>query len=103
MKKINNNKIIFMGTPLVASNYLRILLENNYNIISVFTQPARKKNRGLKTQISEVEQVAKQNNILIHSPEKFDEKSLKLDPPQESERSEAERGRSHQLLRKIIS
>ena len=61
MKKINNNKIIFMGTPLVASSYLRILLENNYNIISVFTQPARKKNRGLKTQISEVEQVAKQN------------------------------------------
>ena len=78
MKKINNNKIIFMGTPLVASNYLRILLENNYNIISVFTQPARKKNRGLKTQISEVEQVAKQNNILIHSPEKFDEKSCEL-------------------------
>ena len=38
-----NKKIIFMGTPLVASNYLNVLIENKYEVVSVITQPPRKK------------------------------------------------------------
>ena len=43
---MSDKKIIFMGTPDIAAQHLNSLIENNLNIISIFTQPPRKKNRG---------------------------------------------------------
>ena len=40
---MNEKKIIFMGTPDIAAQHLNSLIENNLNIISIFTQPPRKK------------------------------------------------------------
>ena len=44
---MSNKNIIFMGTPSIAAQHLNILIENNFNIVGVFTQPPRKKNRGI--------------------------------------------------------
>ena len=33
---MQKKRIIFMGTPLIACDYLNILIENNYNIIASF-------------------------------------------------------------------
>ena len=73
-----NKKIIFMGTPLVASNYLNVLIENKYEVVSVITQPPRKKNRGMKIEPSSVQKIANQNNIPVHTPEKLDEKIFNI-------------------------
>ena len=40
---MKNKKIIFMGTPNIAAQHLNILIENNLNIVGIFTQPPRKK------------------------------------------------------------
>ena len=45
---MNNKKIIFMGTPLVAAKYLRALIENKIEIEAVFTQVPKKQSRGMK-------------------------------------------------------
>ena len=42
---MNDKNIIFMGTPLIAANYLNSLINNKYKVVSVFTQPPRKRNR----------------------------------------------------------
>ena len=34
---MSNKKIIFMGTPLIAVDYLRALINNNIEIESIFT------------------------------------------------------------------
>ena len=65
---MNNKKIVFMGTPYIASLYLNSLIENNHNIIAVFTQPPRKKGRGLQVQISSVHKVANTSAIKIFTP-----------------------------------
>ena len=75
---MNKNKIIFMGTPLIASKFLKILLNKNYNIVSVFSQPARKKNRGMEVEPSPVELLTKENNIAIHTPQKIDNEAYEL-------------------------
>ena len=63
-----NKKIIFMGTPSIAAQHLNILIENNLNIVGVFTQPPRKKNRGMSLQESEVHKVAIKNNLELFHP-----------------------------------
>ena len=68
-----NKKIIFMGTPLVASNYLNVLIENKYEVVSVITQPPRKKNRGMKIDSSPVQKLANKYNIKVYTPEILDE------------------------------
>ena len=82
---MQNKKIIFMGTPGIAAQHLNILIENKLNIVGVFTQPPRKKNRGMKTEESEVHKIANKNNINIYNPIKINQsiiektKSLKPD------------------------
>lgn len=69
---MKDKKIIFMGTPDIAAQHLKILIENNLNIISVFTQPPRKKNRGMRIEKSDVHQIANKNNIEVYYPTSID-------------------------------
>ena len=66
-----NKKIIFMGTPLIATEYLRVLINNNINIKAIFTQPPRKKHRGMKLNKSPVHILADKNKIEVFHPEFF--------------------------------
>ena len=69
---MKDKKIIFMGTPNIAAQHLNILIENNFNIIGVFTQPPRKKNRGMRIEKSDVHQIAEKNNIEVFYPTSID-------------------------------
>ena len=81
---MKDKKIIFMGTPDIAAKHLNILIENNLNIVGVFTQPPRKKNRGMSIQENTVHQIAKKNNIKFYYPttinDKVIEQTKSLDP-----------------------
>jgi len=77
--------IVFMGTPEIASVYLQSLIDNNQNIVAVFSQPPRKKGRGMYIQESPVQKLAKKNNINFFSPinlssEKNKQKLITLQP-----------------------
>ena len=63
-----SEKIIFMGTPNISSIYLQTLINNNFNIIAAFTQPPRKKSRGLSIQESSVHKLANLHKINIFTP-----------------------------------
>ena len=68
---MKNSKIIFMGTPDIAEKYFQSLLSSNYNIVGVYTQPPKKKDRGLKLIKSPVHVSALKKNIPVFCPENF--------------------------------
>ena len=51
-----------MGTPDFAVPSLKFI-EKNYNIVAVYSQPARPSGRGMKTKLSPVEKNAKELNL----------------------------------------
>jgi len=65
-------KIIFMGTPEFAVPILEALNKSKHDIISVYTQPPQKKNRGQKLSISPVHKYSIKNNIFLRYPENLD-------------------------------
>lgn len=70
--------IVFMGTPEFAVPALKRLIDE-LNVTAVFTQPDRPKGRGKKLAMSEVKEVALENNIKVYQPEnlKKDEECIK--------------------------
>ena len=65
---IAKEKIIFMGTPEISSKYLKLLIKKKYNVAAVYSQPPRKKGRGMMLQVSPVEKLAKSEDLKILTP-----------------------------------
>lgn len=63
-------KIVFMGTPDFAEASLQALIDANYNIEAVVTNPDRPKGRGMKMLYSPVKELAVSKNIPVFQPEK---------------------------------
>ena len=61
-------KIVFMGTPDIAAESLRAVIDAGYEVAAVFTQPDRPKNRGMKLQHTPVKVLAIENNITVCQP-----------------------------------
>mgnify|MGYP001410521948 FL=1 len=75
---MNNKKIIFMGSPKIASDYLEALIKNNFEISAVFSQPPKKKSRGMKIIESEVHQLSNKNKIEVFCPNTFDKNTIDI-------------------------
>lgn len=61
-------RIIYMGTPEFAVPSLKILVENNYQIVAVITAPDKPKGRGQKLSISPVKEYALEAGLKILQP-----------------------------------
>ncbi len=66
----NMLNILFMGTPDFAQESLKCLVEENYNIIGVVTNPDRPKGRGMKMIASPVKEYALEKGMGVYQPEK---------------------------------
>lgn len=64
-------RIIYMGTPEFAVEPLKLLLENNYNIVGVITVPDKPAGRGQQVQQSAVKKLALEKGLTILQPEKL--------------------------------
>jgi len=64
-------KIVFMGTPDFAIPSLKILIENNHQILAIVTTPDKERGRGQKVTFTAVKQFAIENNIPVYQPEKL--------------------------------
>mgnify|MGYP002581267807 FL=1 len=64
-------KILFMGTPDIASGCLQELIDKKYDIAAVFTQPDKPRDRGMKLSYSPVKELALENNIPVYQPTKL--------------------------------
>lgn len=69
-------RIVFMGTPGFAVESLKVLVENNYNIVGVITAPDRPAGRGYKLQPSAVKEYALSQGLTILQPEKLRDESF---------------------------
>lgn len=70
---MNNYKIIFIGTPDFAVPSLNKLIEANYNIITIITQPDKKVGRKQEVVYSPVKKVALKHNISLLQPQNIKE------------------------------
>ena len=61
-------KILFMGTPNFAVPILKSLHESNHEILEVYTQPPKKKNRGQKISFSPIHEYSNKINIPVRHP-----------------------------------
>ena len=64
---------VFMGTPDIAATCLKKILGDGFEVVGVYTQPDRPKNRGMKLTASPVKEVALAHNIPVFQPENFKE------------------------------
>ena len=61
-------KLIFMGTPEFSVPILKSLKESEHQILSVYTQPPKKSNRGQHKNISPVHQFSNKFKINVRAP-----------------------------------
>lgn len=66
-------RIVFMGTPDIAATCLERILADGFQVVGVYTQPDRPKNRGMKLFPSPVKQVALSHGLPVFQPENFRE------------------------------
>ena len=61
-----------MGTPDFSIPTLKTLLNSNHKILHVYSQPAKKANRGQKINSTPIEMFSKENFLKIRTPESLD-------------------------------
>lgn len=66
-------RVVFMGTPDIAATCLKRILEDGFQVVGVYTQPDRPKNRGMKLAQSPVKALALEHGIPVFQPESFRE------------------------------
>ena len=64
-------RVVFMGTPDIAATCLNQIIADGFNVVGVYTQPDRPKNRGMKFAFSPVKEVALKHEIPVFQPENF--------------------------------
>lgn len=68
-------RVVFMGTPDIASVCLKKVLADGFEVVGVYTQPDRPKGRGMKMVCSPVKEVAMAAGIPVFQPENFREEA----------------------------
>jgi methionyl-tRNA formyltransferase len=68
VEKLN---IIFAGTPDFAAKHLQALIDAEFNVVAVYSQPDRPAGRGKKLTASAVKEVALANDIPVFQPDNF--------------------------------
>ena len=64
-------RIVFMGTPDFAAASLNKLLDEQYEVVGVFTQPDKPRGRGMDLSYSPVKTLALAHGIPVFQPEKM--------------------------------
>lgn len=63
-------RTVFMGTPEFAAEVLKNLYESDNEVLMVFTQPDRAKDRGKKVKFTPVKELAKSHGTPVLQPDK---------------------------------
>ncbi len=66
-------RVVFMGTPDIAAVCLERILAAGVQVVGVYTQPDRPKNRGMKLTFSPVKELALAHDLAVYQPESFRE------------------------------
>ena len=66
-------RVVCMGTPDIAATCLKKIIADGFDVVGVYTQPDRPKNRGMKLFPSPVKEVAAAAGLPVFQPENFRE------------------------------
>ncbi len=69
-------RIVFMGTPEIAVESLKAIINAGYNVVGVVTAPDKPAGRGQKLKYSAVKEYALQNNLLLLQPSNLKDESF---------------------------
>ncbi len=69
-------RVLFMGTPDIATGCLQKLIDEKYDIIGVVTQPDKPQNRGKKLGMPPVKELAIEHDIPVYQPLKARDESF---------------------------
>ena len=69
-------RVVFMGTPDIASVCLHKIIEDGFQVVGVYTQPDRPKGRGMKMIFSPVKEVALEAGIPVLQPNRAKEEAF---------------------------
>lgn len=69
-------KIVFMGTPEIATGCLQKIIDEKHEVIGVVTQPDKPQNRGKKLGMPPVKELALKYDIPVYQPLKAREESF---------------------------
>ncbi len=69
-------KIIFAGTPVFAAQALKALLDKQFEIVAVLTQPDRPSGRGMQLKPSPVKQLALEHGLVVLQPQSLKEAEI---------------------------
>jgi methionyl-tRNA formyltransferase len=72
----NAFRLVFMGTPEFAVESLKMLTENNYNVVGVVTNPDKPAGRGRKIKESAVKQYAREQDLPVLQPESLSDQNF---------------------------
>ncbi len=64
-------RIVFMGTPDFAAASLQKLIEEHFEVVGVFTQPDKMRDRGMTVSFSPVKEAALAAGIPVYQPDKM--------------------------------
>lgn len=64
-------RIVFMGTPDFAAASLKKLLDEDFDVVGVFTQPDKPKGRGMELAYSPVKELSLAHSLPVYQPEKM--------------------------------
>ena len=60
--------IFFMGTPEFAVPILKAVHNSKHDVLSVYTQPPKKSNRGQKINVSAIHKYSNSENLSVRHP-----------------------------------
>lgn len=66
-----SKRIVFMGSPAFSVPSLERLIQKNYNIVGVYTQPPKPVGRGYKMQATPVQDFAEKYDLPVFTPTSF--------------------------------
>ncbi|MGL6105338.1 methionyl-tRNA formyltransferase [Romboutsia sp.] len=69
-------RIVFMGTPEIATGCLQKLIDEKHEIIGVVTQPDKPQNRGKKLGMPPVKELAIKYDLAVYQPQKAREEGF---------------------------
>ena len=78
MSEKNDMRIVFMGTSGFSAGILDSLIQDNYAITAVYTQPDKKVGRKQILEKTPVKVLAEKNNILVFDPHKLDDAEITI-------------------------
>ena len=64
-------RIVFMGTPDFAAASLQKLIDEDFDVVGVFTQPDKPRGRGMELSFSPVKELALRAQLPVYQPEKM--------------------------------